>query len=181
MFIFALQHVYIEGLPGAGKTMLAEALGDAAGLSSHFCQLHRDTRVQELVGDAVVMRETQPDGSEIIRQGTEPGDVTTAEFCVFVLTYCVNLNHSLPRSHPHPHSHADHPTEPCTLILTLPLTLTGVEPGGVVTAEFCVLDDISRAPGEALNILLRLLNERKFHNTPIPLLCAVATGTVLIP
>eukprot|EP00438_Fugacium_kawagutii_P020446 Skav206751 [mRNA] locus=scaffold167:9351:12995:- [translate_table: standard] len=31
---------------------------------------------------------------------------------------------------------------------------------GILTAELCVLDDISRAPGEALNILLRLLNER---------------------
>jgi len=26
----------------------------------------------------------------------------------------------------------------------------------------CVLDDISRAPGEALNVLLRLLNERQY-------------------
>lgn len=28
----------------------------------------------------------------------------------------------------------------------------------------CVLDDISRAPGEALNVLLRVLNERKWGN-----------------
>ena len=34
--------------------------------------------------------------------------------------------------------------------------------GGILTAEICVLDDISRAPGEALNVLLRVLNERKF-------------------
>lgn len=46
-------------------------------------------------------------------------------------------------------------------------------PGGIVTAELCVLDDISRAPGEALNILLRILNERKYggvsaRGTPPP-------------
>jgi MoxR-like ATPase len=46
----------------------------------------------------------------------------------------------------------------------------------VATAEICVLDDISRAPGEALNVLLRILNERKLNDHRIPLLCAVATG-----
>ena len=39
-----------------------------------------------------------------------------------------------------------------------------------------MLDDISRAPGEALNVLLRILNERKFGNDPIPLITAIATG-----
>jgi MoxR-like ATPase len=48
--------------------------------------------------------------------------------------------------------------------------------GGVLTAEICVLDDISRAPGEALNVLLRILNERKFGDDTIPLLTAIATG-----
>jgi hypothetical protein len=51
-----------------------------------------------------------------------------------------------------------------------------IEPGGILTAEVCVLDDISRAPGEALNILLRILNERMFGETPLPLLTAIATG-----
>jgi MoxR-like ATPase len=51
-----------------------------------------------------------------------------------------------------------------------------VEPGGILTAEVCVLDDISRAPGEALNVLLRVLNERKFGEREIPLLCCIATG-----
>ena len=41
-----------------------------------------------------------------------------------------------------------------------------------------VLDDISRAPGEALNVLLRLLNERRWHARPIPLL--TARGTPLL-
>src|SRR5215475_5964930 len=34
---------------------------------------------------------------------------------------------------------------------------------------------ISRAPGEALNILLRILNERKFGDDNSPLLTAIAT------
>ncbi len=46
----------------------------------------------------------------------------------------------------------------------------------LLTADVAVLDDISRAPGEALNVLLRLLNERRWHARPIPLLTAIATG-----
>merc|ERR1712232_340282 len=52
----------------------------------------------------------------------------------------------------------------------------GVRPGGVLTADVCVFDDISRAPGEALNILLRLLNERNFLGKALELRCAIATG-----
>ena len=51
-----------------------------------------------------------------------------------------------------------------------------IRKGGVLTAELCVLDDISRAPGEALNVLLRVLNERKFQTETIPLLSAIATS-----
>ena len=51
-----------------------------------------------------------------------------------------------------------------------------VRAGALLTAEVAVLDDISRAPGEALNVLLRLLNERKYHERAIPLWSAVATG-----
>lgn len=47
---------------------------------------------------------------------------------------------------------------------------------GILTAEISVLDDISRAPGEALNVLLRILNERKFGNDEIPLVTAIATA-----
>ena len=51
--------------------------------------------------------------------------------------------------------------------------------GGILTCELAVLDDISRAPGEALNVLLRVLNERKFGSMTsgkIPLMSAIATG-----
>ena len=61
-----------------------------------------------------------------------------------------------------------------------------------MTAQIAILDDISRAPGEALNVILRILNvrlprrpvsliltlgqERKFGGERIPLLTAIATG-----
>ena len=51
-----------------------------------------------------------------------------------------------------------------------------IQKGGVLTAELCVLDDISRSPGEALNVLLRVLNERQFQTERIPLLTAIATS-----
>jgi MoxR-like ATPase len=49
-------------------------------------------------------------------------------------------------------------------------------PGGIMTAQMVVLDDITRAPGEALNILLRLLNEREYQGIKLPLLTAIATS-----
>jgi len=52
----------------------------------------------------------------------------------------------------------------------------GIVRGRILTADICVLDDISRAPGEALNVLLRVLNERKFGKERIPLLTTIATG-----
>lgn len=48
--------------------------------------------------------------------------------------------------------------------------------GGILVSQICLLDDISRAPGESLNVLLRILNERKFGNDRIPLLTAIATS-----
>jgi MoxR-like ATPase len=51
-----------------------------------------------------------------------------------------------------------------------------IDPGRVLTAEVCLLDDISRAPGEALNVLLRVLNERRYGDAPVPLRCTIATG-----
>mmetsp|Transcript_33583 Transcript_33583/g.41257 ORF Transcript_33583/g.41257 Transcript_33583/m.41257 type:complete len:823 (+) Transcript_33583:329-2797(+) len=58
--------------------------------------------------------------------------------------------------------------------------------GGILDCQIAVLDDISRAPGEALNVLLRILNERTYGGTnssnhssetnKIPLISAIATG-----
>jgi MoxR-like ATPase len=118
--LIAQEHIYLEGPPGTAKTMLAEITSEAADLKFFFYQLHRDTRLAELVGDTVIFRERDTSGGELIRQ----------------------MNRK----------------------------------GGILTAEICVLDDISRAPGEALNILLRVLNERKFGDDNIPLLTAIATG-----
>ncbi len=115
------EHVYVEGPPGTAKTRLAELTAKGCGLEFFFYQLHRDTRLAELVGDIVLER-----------KGLDEGDGE--------------------RIHQR------------------------IEPGGILTAEICVLDDVSRAPGEALNVLLRILNERKFHERPIPLMSAIATG-----
>ncbi|HEU4428121.1 MAG TPA: MoxR family ATPase [Myxococcota bacterium] len=114
------EHIYLEGPPGAAKTRMAEVAARAAGLRFFFYQLHRDTRLSELVGDTVLERAPLAGGGERIAQRTLPG--------------------------------------------------------GIATAEVCVLDDISRAPGEALNVLLRLLQERMLGDAPIPLLTAIATS-----
>jgi MoxR-like ATPase len=117
--IIAREHIYVEGPPGTAKTMLAEIISGAAQLKFFFYQLHRDTRLSELIGDLVISKETTDTG-EVIKQK--------------------------------------------------------VVKGGILTAEICLLDDISRAPGESLNVLLRILNERKFFDEDIPLLTAIATS-----
>ena len=115
----AREHVYIEGPPGSAKTMLAEIAANSANMRFFFYQLHRDTRLPELLGDYVIHR-SQHNGGEQIRQE--------------------------------------------------------IVRGGILTSDICVLDDISRAPGEALNVLLRVLNERKYGRERIQLLTAIATG-----
>ena len=117
--VIAREHIYVEGPPGTAKTMLAEIISGAAQLKFFFYQLHRDTRLSELLGDLVISKE-QTDTGEVIKQR--------------------------------------------------------VVKGGILTAEICLLDDISRAPGESLNVLLRILNERKFFDDNIPLLTAIATS-----
>ncbi len=117
--IISREHIYIEGPPGTAKTMLSEIISAAAQLNFFFYQLHRDTRLSELVGDLVISKERTEEG-EIIKQK--------------------------------------------------------IVEGGILKSEICLLDDISRAPGESLNILLRVLNERKFFNETIPLLTAIATS-----
>ncbi len=117
--VISREHIYIEGPPGTAKTMLAEIISGAAQLNFFFYQLHRDTRLSELVGDLAISKEIVGTG-ELIKQR--------------------------------------------------------IVKGGILTAEICLLDDISRAPGESLNVLLRILNERKFGEEPIPLLTAIATS-----
>lgn len=123
------EHIYIEGPPGTAKTRIAEIAAAGSGLEFFFYQLHRDTRLAELVGDIVLERRP------IEATNDDGGEELAGE-----------------RIHQR------------------------IEPGGLLVAQLCVLDDISRAPGEALNVLLRVLNERKFGDQQIPLLCAIATG-----
>lgn len=119
--VISREHIYIEGPPGTAKTMLAEIISNAAQLKFFFYQLHRDTRLSELLGDLVIAREeAENGGGELIRQK--------------------------------------------------------IIRGGILTSQICLLDDISRAPGESLNVLLRILNERKFGDEGIPLLTAIATS-----
>src|SRR5918999_5187231 len=66
--LIAREHIYLEGPPGTAKTMLAEITSEAAELEFFFYQLHRDTRLAELVGDTVIFRERDHSGGEIIRQ-----------------------------------------------------------------------------------------------------------------
>ncbi|NSW73612.1 MoxR family ATPase [bacterium] len=117
--IVSREHIYIQGPPGTAKTMLSEIVSKSAELNFFFYQMHRDTRLSELVGDLVISREDTNDG-EIIKQN--------------------------------------------------------IIKGGILTSDICLLDDISRAPGESLNVLLRILNERKYGDENIPLLTAIATS-----
>ena len=129
--LVAKEHLYVEGPPGAAKTLLAERTAELTRLRPFVYQMHRDTRLHELVGDAVIIRQREPDGSEVIRQSTRPG--------------------------------------------------------GILSAQIAVLDDISRAPGEALNVLFRILNERRFAqggdsgSLALPLISAIATGNPISP
>jgi MoxR-like ATPase len=119
--LIAHEHIYLMGEPGSAKTLLAEVAGGAANLRFQFNQMHRDTRLAELIGDVQIARKPLEDGTgEIIQQV--------------------------------------------------------LRPGGILTADVALLDDISRAPGEALNVLLRILNERKYQTMRIPLMTAIGTS-----
>ncbi|MYF94045.1 MAG: AAA domain-containing protein, partial [Holophagales bacterium] len=48
------EHIYVEGPPGTAKTRLAEVAAKGSELDFFFYQLHRDTRLAELVGDIVL-------------------------------------------------------------------------------------------------------------------------------
>jgi MoxR-like ATPase len=81
--------------------MISEIVSVATDLDYWFTQFHRDTRLNDLIGEAVIVRTKVPDGGEQIKH---------------------DIIH-----------------------------------GGILTTEIAVLDDISRAPGEALNVMLRIL------------------------
>ena len=49
--LLAKEHVYVEGPPGVAKTMLSEVAASATGSSVYSYQFHRDSRLDELVGD----------------------------------------------------------------------------------------------------------------------------------
>jgi len=120
--LLAREHVYIEGPPGIAKTYISELVSASTSLSHWFYQMHRDTRLNEIIGEAIIVKDTTATG-ETIRQ-----DIIR---------------------------------------------------GGILDCELAVLDDISRAPGEALNVLLRILNERTYGSgsiEKIPLLSAIATS-----
>ncbi len=118
--LLAREHAYLEGPPGSGKTLLAEALASASGARVAGVRFHRDLRDSDLLGDAV-LRTHRSEGAERLE--------------------------------------------------------IGIEPGALLRAEVAVLDDISRAPGEALGPLLRILAERAGPGGPIPLETAIATGS----
>src|SRR6516165_7710858 len=84
--LIAQEHIYLEGPPGTAKTMLAEITSEAADLKFFFYQLHRDTRLAELVGDTVIFRERETSGGELIRQMNRKGRILTAEICVLADT-----------------------------------------------------------------------------------------------
>ena len=67
---------------------LCDLMGQATELEFYFYQLHRDTRLQEIVGDAVIYREQDPDGGgEIIRQQNKPGGILTASALLYGPVY----------------------------------------------------------------------------------------------
>ena len=152
--LVAREHVYIEGPPGVAKTMLAEVTSEATDMDMYFYQLHRDTRLSELVGESVITREEDA--------ATGGGGSGTSG------RWAMGGGLLLARPRPSSHNvHNHHGTE---------VIRQTNRRGGILTSEICVLDDISRAPGEALNVLLRILNERKFDGQRIPLVTGIATG-----
>lgn len=119
--LVANEHCYIEGPPGSAKTLLAEIIATAADQNLFLMQMHRDSRVNDLLGDEILLKETdQETGGEIIRIENKRG--------------------------------------------------------GILTCDVAVLDDITRAPGEALNVLFRILNERQSGQARIPLRTCIACG-----
>ena len=82
--LLSKEHAYIEGPPGVAKTYLAEILAESSGLSPFFNQLHRDTRLAELVGDPIIIREAmgRETEGELIRQGLNRGGLLQCQMAI---------------------------------------------------------------------------------------------------
>ncbi|NRA02512.1 MAG: AAA family ATPase [Myxococcales bacterium] len=117
--LVAREHVYLEGPPGCGKSLLAETLARAATAKPVFVQFHRDTRSAELLGESVLLARPAAGGQRLSRE---------------------------------------------------------LLPGALLEAEVAVLDDLSRAPGEAIGVLLPILGERRTAGLALPLETAIATA-----
>ena len=73
----ACEHVYLEGPPGCGKTLLAEAFAQAVGGRFHAIRFHRDLREQDWIGESLLQRTRLADSERIVRS-TTPGPLLQA-------------------------------------------------------------------------------------------------------
>ncbi len=128
--LVAREHVFLEGPPGCGKSVLAEGAARVLGARSHLVAFHRDTRESDLLGDSVLQRSK--------RRGDEPDRGRRGG--------------------------------------ALERIRVALAPGPMLRAEVVVLEEISRAPGEALAPLLRILGARRALGESLPLESTIATA-----
>ena len=79
--VLARQHVYLEGPPGCGKSLLAAELAHHAGAEPVVVSLHRDTRRAELLGETWLRRRAV-DGGERLSEELRPGALLAARFAL---------------------------------------------------------------------------------------------------